>query len=160
LSNRPAWIGATIEQGLTLGDDKNLRTIDGISRNKNILAHIKDVGANYFSLWNWHQISLDNLLGYYEKYPDPLNDLARHIGYRVRPSWIWYFEKDGHPGIVLGLVNDGISGVPGALRITVAERDGTFEQSGSLDPGYPLPGKVRQALFILPKNSSWNTLSI
>ncbi|MCJ7467300.1 MAG: hypothetical protein MUO53_11485 [Maribacter sp.] len=160
LSNRPAWIGATIEQGLTLGDEKSLKIIDGISRNKNIISHVKDVGANYFSLWNWHKISLGNLVGYYEKFPEALNELAATIGYRVRPSWIWYFEKEGHPGIVLGLVNDGISGVPGALRITIANMEGTFENSGSLDPGYPLPGKVRQALFMIPKNVSWETLTI
>ncbi|KKN35497.1 hypothetical protein LCGC14_0783140, partial [marine sediment metagenome] len=31
---------------------------------------------------------------------------------------------------------------------------------GSLDPGYPLPGKVRQALFQLPKNTSWEGLRL
>jgi hypothetical protein len=160
LSNRPPWIGATIEQGLTLGDDKSLRFKDGITRNENIIAHVKDVGPNYFSLWNWHQIALENLLGYYEKFPEHLNELAVRIGYRVRPSWIWSFEKEGYPGIVLGLVNDGVAGIPGALRIWVSDTARSFEISGSLDPGYPLPGKVRQALFMLPKGTHIGDLSI
>ncbi len=160
LSNRPPWIGATIEQGLTKGDEESLRVINGISRNENIITHVRDVGPNYFSLWNWHKISSENLLGYYEKFPEHLDQLAVMIGYRVRPSWIWYFEKDGFPGIVLGLVNDGISGVPGAFRVSVTDTNNTFEKSGSLDPGYPLPGKVRQALFMLPKGTSFEGLRI
>lgn len=160
LSNRPPWIGATIEQGLTKGDPKSLRVFGGLSRNENIISHVRDVGPNYFSLWNWHQISLENLLGYYKQFPEPLDELALMLGYRVRPSWIWAFEKEGYPGIVLGLVNDGIAGVPGALRITVRDRGRTFVRSGSLDPGYPLPGKVRQAMFLLPKGTPWEGLEI
>ncbi len=160
LSNRPPWTGATIEQGLTKGDPDSLRTHGSVSRNENIISHVQDVGPNYFSLWNWHQIALENLLGYYEKFPEPLNELAVRLGYRVRPSWIWSFEKEGYPGIVLGLVNDGIAGIPGALRITVRDAGRTFERSGSLDPGYPLPGKVRQAMFMLPKGTSWEGLEV
>jgi len=160
LSNRPPWIGATIEQGITKGDKKDLRILDGITRNENIIGHVKDVGPHYFSLWNWHDISFENLMGYYEKYPGPLNELASNIGYRIRPSWIWYFEKEGYPGLVLGLVNDGVAGVPGALRISISDTNRTFMEYGSLDPGYPLPGKVRQALFMLPKGTSWQGLRI
>jgi hypothetical protein len=160
ISHRPPWIGATIEQGLTKGDEACLKVMDGIPRNENIIAHVKDVGPNYFSLWNWHNISSENLLGYYEKFPEHLDRLALAIGYRVRPSWIWYFEKDGFPGIVLGVVNDGISGVPGALRISITGVDNSFEKSGSLDPGYPLPGKVRQTLFMLPKGTLFEGLRL
>lgn len=160
ISNRPPWIGATIEQGITKGDDGSLRMSDGIARNENIIAHVKDVSPNYFSLWNWHQIKLENLLSYYDRFPEPLDELKNAIGYKVRPSWIWQFEKDGYPGIVLGLVNDGISGVPGALRITMRSLDKAFSITGSLDPGYPLPGKVRQALFVLPKGADWEKMEI
>jgi hypothetical protein len=160
LSNRPPWIGATIEQGLTKGDEESLATIEGVPKNLNIIAHVRDVGPNYFSLWNWHQISIDNLLGYYEKYPEHLDRLAAEIGYRIRPSWIWSFEKDGFPGIVFGMVNDGIAAVPGALIIILRDKATGWNQSGSLDPGYPLPGKVRQALFMLPKGTAWESLEI
>ncbi|WP_205123395.1 hypothetical protein [Maribacter aurantiacus] len=160
LSNRPPWIGATIEQGITKGNIGDLRVVDGLMRNENIIAHVKDVGPNYFSLWNWHDIALENLMSYHDKYPKALNTLSRSIGYRVRPSWIWSFEKEGYPGLVLGLVNDGISGVPGALRIQVRDAANTFEVSGSLDPGYPLPGKVRQAVIMLPKDTQWEGLRL
>ena len=31
---------------------------------------------------------------------------------------------------------------------------------GSLDPGYPLPGKVRQARFVLPSGADWKGLKL
>ncbi len=160
LSNRPPWIGATIEQGLAMGRINQETDYEGVSKNQNIIAHVKDVSPNYFSLWNWHRISAENFLSYYDNNPEPLNRLAATIGYRIRPSWIWYFVKDGYPGLVLGMVNDGISGVPGALRISLTDSGKTFQMEGSLDPGYPLAGRVRQALFQLPKNMSWEGLRL
>lgn len=160
LSNRPPWIGATIEQGLRTEQENNKTVFEGITRNENIISHIKDVGPNYFSLWNWHDIALENLLDYYEKHPEPLNLLAAKIGYRVRPSWIWYFEKENYPAIILGLVNDGVAGVPGALYISAIDETNTVIASGSLDPGYPLPGKVRQVLLPFPKGTSWEKIRL
>lgn len=160
LSNRPPWIGATIEQGLSTHQNNNKFIFEGITKNENIIAHIRDVSPTYFSLWNWHNISLENLLEYYEENPEHLDQLASKIGYRVRPSWIWHFENEGYPGIILGLVNDGLSGVPGAVRISISDSENTFENYGSLDPGYPLPGKVRQSLFMLPKGTAWEGLKI
>ena len=46
-----------------------------------------------------------------------------------------------------------MAGVPGALRISVLNTNGEKISEGSLDPGYPRPGKVRQALFLLPKGT-------
>ncbi len=158
LSNRPPWIGATIEQGMAIISDSMVK--EAAAKNKNIIAHVSDVSPTYFSLWNWHHISAQNLNSYYSLYPEPLDELATSIGYRIRPSWIWYFENEGYPHLLLGIVNDGMAGIPGALRLTIANRDGSFIQSGSLDPGYPLPGKVRQALFSLPKNLSWEECSL
>jgi len=160
LSNRPPWIGATIEQGISVNKKNAEVVFEGVTRNDNLISHVKDVGPTYFSLWNWHNIALENLTDYYEKHPQPLDDLAANIGYRIRPSLIWNFENEGFTGIILGLVNDGIAGVPGSLRISISDTNNTFEKSGSLDPGYPLPGKVRQALFILPKGTSWEGLKI
>jgi hypothetical protein len=31
---------------------------------------------------------------------------------------------------------------------------------GSLDPGYPLPGKIRQAQFVLPPGVDWKGLKL
>lgn len=155
LSNRPPWIGAAVENGISDGSLESLRTKDGITRSDNIIYHAKDVGANYFSLWNWHKISADGLLNYYRKFPDALNNLSTSIGYRIRPSWIWYLEKEEYPTLILGLVNDGIASVPGALRIYLRNIEGTVNVGGSLDPGYPLAGKVRQVQIELPKNTNW-----
>ena len=153
LSNRPDWIGAFVENGISDGTPESLKISEGETRSDNIIAHAKDVGPNYFSLWNWHRIQAERLLHYYEQHPNAINDLALTIGYRIRPSWVWSFEKEGHPGLVLGLVNDGVAGVPGALRISVLNSNGEKISEGSLDPGYPRPGKVRQALFLLPKGT-------
>ena len=49
---------------------------------------------------------------------------------------------------------------PGALRISVLGPDGKVISSGSLDPGYPLPGKIRQAKLPLPKGMDWKGLRI
>lgn len=55
---------------------------------------------------------------------------ARPIGYRVRPSRIRQTEKDGHPGLMIGFVNDGIVWMPGVLRITLVGEDGHVHASG------------------------------
>jgi hypothetical protein len=54
-------------------------------------------------------------------------------------------RKDGRPGLVVGLTNDGVAAIPGVLRISVVRPDGKELAGGSLDPGLPLPGKIRQA---------------
>jgi hypothetical protein len=66
-----------------------------------------------------------NMLSYYEKYPEPIDYIARHIGYRVYPSFIWRFGKEGTPGLVVGPANKGVTGVPGVLRLTVFSDDGS-----------------------------------
>ncbi len=58
--------------------------------------------------------------------------------------------------IIFGMVNDGIAGVPGVLRLTLFTDDGTVNVSGCLDPGYPKPQGVRQAMMTLPKGFDWN----
>jgi len=159
-SNRPPWIGALVENGISDGSSNTFKIKEGVTRSDNIIYHAKDVGANYFSLWNWHKISADGLQNYYNHFPDALDDLSTSIGYRIRPSWIWYFEKEEYPALILGLVNDGISGVPGALRIYLRNNEGTVNVGGSLDPGYPLPGKVRQVQITLPKNTTREELKL
>jgi hypothetical protein len=78
----------------------------------------------------------------------------------VRPSFIWQYTEGDHQGLIVGFANDGIAGVPGALRVTVASEDGKVKVSGSLDPGYPLPGKIRQAQFVLPNGVDWKGLKL
>jgi hypothetical protein len=131
--------------GISGGSQKSLRLDEGVPYTDNVVQHARHVGACYFSLWNWHRIQADRILNYYHQFPDALDDLARHIGYCVRPSWIWTYEERGYPGLIIGFVNDGIAGVPGVLRVSVVSEDGTVIVGGSLDAGYPLPGKVRGA---------------
>ncbi|HEY1467901.1 MAG TPA: hypothetical protein VGF61_02570 [Candidatus Acidoferrum sp.] len=160
LSNRPPWTAACVEVGISDGSEKSLRVDEGVPYSDNVVWHAHDVGANYFSLWNWHRISATGLEAYYSAHPNALDSLAKSIGYRVRPSWIWTYEERGEPGLIIGFVNDGIAGVPGVLRVTVASESGQALCTGSLDAGYPLPGRVRQAQFPLPKGTTWRGLHL
>ena len=160
LSNRPPWTAASIEVGTSDGSPQSLHVDEGVTYSDNVISHARDVGACYMSLWNWHRISAAGLKNYYQAYPHAWNSLAKSIGYRVRPSWVWTYQERGGPGLIVGFVNDGIAGIPGALRISVISTGGQELVAGYLDPGYPLPGRVRQALLPLPKETSWQGLRL
>ena len=160
LSNRPPWIAALLEQGLPGKPPDPKAGFEGVSPAENMISHVIDVGANYFSLWNFHQISAQNLAAYYKAYPAWFDRINRRIGYRVRPSFLWSYEDDGYVGLIIGFANDGIAGVPGVLRVTVETEDGKPLRSGCLDAGYPLPGKIRQAQLVLPKGTKWQGLKL
>ena len=160
LSNRPPWTGVAVEVGMSDGSPKSLRLDEGVTYTDNVVQHVRDVGACYFSLWNWHRIQADRILNYYHQYPEAIDGLARQIGYRVRPSWVWTYEEGGHPGLIIGFANDGIAAVPGVLRVTVFSEDGKVNVGGCLDAAYPLPGKVRQAKFALPRGTKWKGLRL
>ena len=87
-----------------------------------------------------------------------IDTIARRVGYRVRPSFVWHYEGGDRNGLVIGFANDGIAGVPGVLRVSVTTDDGRVLAGGGLDPGYPLPGKIRQARFELPRGTDWKGL--
>ena len=48
----------------------------------------------------------------------------------------------------------------GVLRVSFLSKDGKVNVGGSLDAGYPLPGKVRQAKLALPKGTDWKGLRL
>jgi hypothetical protein len=160
LSNRPPWIAALLEQGLPGKPPDPAAMQEGVSPADNIIAHVMDVGVNYWSLWNFHQISAKNLMTYYQASPKSFDQINRRIGYNVRPTMIWSYEDSGYTGLIVGFANDGIAGVPGTLRVTVESEDGKPLKSGCLDPGYPLPGKIRQAQFVLPQGAKWQGLKL
>ena len=160
LSNRPPWIAALLEQGLPGKPPDAAAVQEGISPAENMIAHVMDIGANYWSLWNFHQISAKNLASYYQAYPQWFDRINRRIGYNVRPSFIWMYQDNGYLGLIIGFANDGIAGVPGVLRIAVESEDGKMLKSGCLDPGYPLPGKIRQAQFVLPQGTKLKGLKL
>lgn len=160
LSNRPPWIAAICEVGMSDGSPESLRIDEGVPYTENVIAHVMDVGANYWSLWNWHKVNASNVMNYYRQYPHGIDKIARSIGYRVRPSFIWHYQAEEYPGLVVGFANDGIAGVPGVLRVSLVSDDEKVNVGGSLDPGYPLPGKVRQAQFVLPSGTDWKGLKL
>lgn len=73
---------------------------------------------------------------------------------------IWSYEDAGYLGLIVGFANDGIAAVPGVLRVSVQRQDGKTLMSGCLDAGYPLPGKIRQAQFVLPHGTKWQGLRL
>jgi hypothetical protein len=50
--------------------------------------------------------------------------------------------------------------VPGVLRVSLESEDGKPLKGGCLDAGYPLPGKIRQAQFVLPPGTKWQGLKL
>ena len=109
--------------------------------------HALDIGASYFGLWT----EADNIRRYYEKYPDSLRAMERRLGYRVRPSLIWQRKRYDTMELIVGIVNDGVAGVPGVLGIYAESMDGRVRVGGNLDAGQPYAGHFRQASIILPK---------
>ena len=160
LSNRPPWVAAVLEVSMSNGTPESLEIDEGVTLTDNAIAHVLDLGANYWSLWNWHDEKAENVLRYYRRYPEMIDTIARRIGYRVRPSWIWSYDGKGQTGLVVGFANDGIAGVPGVLRVTVRDGEGRVLASGCLDPGWPVPGKIRQARLPLPQGVAWEGLRL
>jgi hypothetical protein len=109
--------------------------------------HALDIGTNYFGLWT----EAGNIQRYYEKYPDSLRAMEQRLGYRVRPSLIWQRKRYDTMELILGIVNDGVAGVPGILGIHAESLDGRIKVGGNLDAGQPYPGRIRQASIVLPK---------
>jgi hypothetical protein len=70
LSNRPSWIAAISEAGLTR-----------FEKTENIIQHVMDIGANYWSVWNFHNISARNVLSHYERFQESFDLIARSVGY-------------------------------------------------------------------------------
>jgi hypothetical protein len=73
---------------------------------------------------------------------------------------IWSYQDGSNLGLIIGFANDGIAGVPGVLRVTVESEDGKPLRSGCLDAGHPLPGKIRQAQFVMPQQTKWQGLKL
>jgi hypothetical protein len=47
-----------------------------------------------------------------EKYPDSLRTMEQRLVYRVRPSLIWQLKRYDTMELIVGVVNDGVAGVP------------------------------------------------
>jgi hypothetical protein len=160
LSNRPPWVAAILEASMAEGTSESAEPDEGVTLTENVVSHALDLGVNYWSLWNWHAESAENVQRSYERNREAVDAIARRIGYRVRPSWIWSYDGKDQTGLVVGLVNDGIAGVPGVLRLTVRDAANNVLVSGCVDPGWPVPGRVRQARLPLPRGTPWEGLRL
>jgi len=118
--------------------------------------HALDIGTNYFGLWT----EPDNVRRYYDKYPDSLRAMEQRLGYRVRPSLVWQRKRYDTMELIVGIVNDGVAGVPGVLAVYAETPDGRVKVGGNLDAGQPYAGKLRQASIILPKGLEGQQLNL
>jgi len=118
--------------------------------------HALDIGTNYFGLWT----EADNIRRYYEKYPDSLRAMEQRLGYRVRPSLIWQRKRYNTMELILGIVNDGVAGVPGVLGVYAESIDGKIKIGGNLDAGEPHAGKLRQCSIILPQGMDGQQITL
>jgi len=157
LSNRPPFLAAIVEDGgqRRYVMENVMRTLDcGVPEREHAMMHALDVGATHWSLWQM----ADNLARYYERFPRGIDTLESRIGYRVRPAWIFRRKRYGRIELVIAFKNDGVAGVPGTLRVFVEGRGGKVKVGGSLDPGCPHAGKLRQASFLLPEGVDYEGL--
>ncbi len=158
-SNRPPFLASIVEDG---GQRRYVmeeleRTIeDGMTVREYAALHALDVGANYWSLWQM----ADNLAAFDRRWPGCFATMREKIGYRVRPAWIHRRKRYGRIELIVILKNDGVAGVPGTLKIWLESPDGNVRLGGSLDPGHPLPGKLRHASILLPEGMDYEGLSI
>ena len=95
-------------------------------------------------------------MNYYRQYPNGIDKLNRIIGYRLRPAWIWTYGDAAQTGLIVGLANDGISGIPGVVRLTLLDQNSTDPFESVLwMPAYPVPHQVRSDTFELPAGTGW-----
>ncbi len=152
LANRPPWLASILEDGYFRYYDTSkpgyLPTDGaGINQLEAYMLHVLDVGANYWSLWT----ETANLAQYNQRFPRGFKKLRERIGYRVRPSWIWQRKRYDAYELVYGMVNDGVAGIPGVLRLILKTAAGRTLGYGCLDAGQPHGGRIRQAAMLVPR---------
>jgi hypothetical protein len=149
IANRPPWLAAILEDGYFRQYDTEKVKVDaaGVNVMENYMLHVPDLRANYWSLWT----EADNLARYNEKYPRGFDRLRTSLGYRVRPSWVWQRKRYGTFEVIVCVNNRGVAGVPGLLWLHLQSPDGKISLQGTIDPGHPYGGGLRQASFVIPQ---------
>jgi len=157
LTERPSWVAAVIEEGAFrrhgLGDPKDVEE-NGLHNHDQLMFKALDLRGNYWALWQ----CAENILTYREAYPRGFEMLDRHLGYKVRPSWVFVGEDDQSPYVILAIRNDGCAAPPGILRVYLVDAEGRFRDGGGFDPGTPEPFQVRQCRIRYPKGLDWTSL--
>ncbi len=149
LANRPPWLAAILEDGyFRQYDIRKLSPGDaGVNVLENYMLHTLDLRANYWALWT----ESENLARYNEKYPRGFERLRSGMGYSLRPAWVWQRKRYDTFEVIVCINNRGVAGVPGILWLYLDSPDGTIRLRGTLDPGYPHGGGIRQSSFLIPK---------
>jgi len=135
LANRPPWLAAILEDGyLRQYDTQKLATdAAGVNVLENYMLHVLDLRANYWSLWT----ESDNLSRYNQAYPRGFERLRAHMGYRLRPSWVWQRKRYDTFEVIVCVSNRGVAGVPGILWLQLESPDRKLSLRGTLDPPIP-----------------------
>jgi len=149
LANRPPWLPVIMEDGYLREYDITRIPLGpaGINLREEAMLHVLDLGANYWSLWT----EAKNLARYHERFPRGFDTLRSRMGYRVRPAWIWQRKRYSASEVIVAVANTGVSALPGVLRLTLSAAGGGWSGSGTLDPGHPYGGKLREAAFLIPR---------
>jgi hypothetical protein len=149
IANRPPWLAAIMEDGYFREYDAQKLNLDAAKVNvlENYMLHVLDLRANYWALWT----EADNLARYNEMYPRGFERLRTHMGYRLRPSWVWQRKRYDTFEVIVCVGNRGVSGVPGVLWLHLDSPDNKISLKGALDPGYPHGGGLRLGSFLMPK---------
>jgi len=149
LANRPPWLATIMEDGYLRQYDAQKLSTDAVGINvmENYMLHVLDLRANYWALWT----EADNLARYNEMYPRGFERLRSHMGYRLRPSWVWQRKRYDTFEVIVCVTNRGVAGVSGVLWLQLESPDRKLTLRGALDPGHPYGGGLRQASFLLPK---------
>lgn len=159
MTRRPEWTAAVIEDGrhrrYELGNPE--RDVDsGVHILSHEMMRAVDVRANYWALWQ----CADNILHFREEYPRGFQILDRHLGYKVRPAWVFVAKDRGRYALIIAVRNDGCAWPPGILRIRLANEAGTLKLGGGFRPGTPAPSQVQQGRIVLPEGIDWQGLKL
>jgi len=149
IANRPPWLAAIMEDGYLRQYDAQKLSLDPAHVNvlENYMLHVLDLRSNYWALWT----EAHNLARYNEMYPRGFERLRTQMGYRLRPSWIWQRKRFDTFEVIVCVSNRGVAGVPGVLWLHLDSPDDEIKLRGTLDPGHPHGGGLRQGSFLIPK---------
>lgn len=160
LTHRPPWTAAIIEDGRyrdhEIGDRSKLENENGEHIRSLINMKCLDVNGTYWALWQ----HAENILKFREAYPRGFELLDRHLGYKVRPTWVFVEANRDPQALILAIRNDGCSPPPGILRVYATNAGGTFKVGGGLDPGLPGPFGLHQCRIVLPLGVKWQDVRL
>ena len=128
----------------------------GVDYRENAMHHALDAGANYWALW----LEADNVERYFQYNPTGLKAMGRRLGYRMRPSWVWQRKRGDTMELAVGVVNSGVAGVPGQLRLIACAPNGMVLDCGFMAAGQPAAGRLSIAALMLPKDYTGDTVQL